>query len=79
MCYSGTLLAYSHIQYFALRSILEISFKITQWKQTEQIILSFQCQAWPILLSGMDLIGIAQVCTLCLGFAVNMKEGWGRL
>ena len=26
-------------------------------------IYCLQCQAWPILLQGYDMIGIAQVCT----------------
>jgi hypothetical protein len=27
------------------------------------LIYVFQAQAWPVLLQGLDLIGIAQVCT----------------
>ena len=29
------------------------------------IVLSFQCQSWPILMQGFDMIGIAQVVIDC--------------
>ena len=43
------------------KNILQIYSAITYVYM--YLIYVFQAQAWPVLLQGLDLIGIAQVCT----------------
>ena len=49
------------INYYFLQNYPDILQEI--YKQGFEKPSPIQCQAWPVLLSGMDLIGIAQTGT----------------
>lgn len=61
VCVCASVLVYKYILFFMMQDYPDILREIE--KQGFQQPSPIQCQAWPILLNGQDLIGIAQTGT----------------